>query len=67
MKVPKGGDHLRHCPKQIKQREVHVIWGQLKLQRRTAAAIVEQFEHDPVQESFAILGHAKIQVKVVRI
>jgi hypothetical protein len=43
------------------------IWGQLKLQRRTAAAIVEQFGHDPVQVSFATLRHGKIQVKVVRI
>jgi hypothetical protein len=43
------------------------LTGQLKLQRHTAAAIVEQFGHDPAQESFATSRHGKIKVKVVRI
>lgn len=35
--------------------------GQLKLQRRTAAAIVEQVVHDVVRESLATSCHAEIK------
>jgi hypothetical protein len=65
--IPKGSDPLMPCLNQIKQHQVDLIWGRLRLQGRAAAAIVEQFWHDPVQESFATSRHGKIQAEVVRI
>jgi hypothetical protein len=55
-------DQLVRCAKQIKVRlTCSHSWG------ATQQAIVEQFGHDPAQESLATSRHGKSEVKVVRI
>jgi hypothetical protein len=64
MKYLREGDHLARCLKQIKQNQVHVIWGAAKV---TATYGGSDFGHDPVQESFATSRHIKIEIKMIRI